>query len=79
MRGEGGELKEVDRSVRVIKRWENTGTTRTSERLKITGGKKEEVVVTKKRTTFDWVEFALRNRVDVPACAEDFFPRQQVN
>lgn len=61
MRGEGGELKEVNRSVRVIKRWENTGATRTSERLKNAGGKKEEVVVTKKKTddpTFDRVEFA---------------------
>jgi len=57
MRGEGGELKEVDRSVRVSKRWENTGATRTSERLKdVDAKKKEKVVITEKKTddpTFD--------------------------
>lgn len=81
LRGEGNELK-VDWSVRVNKYWENEGATRSSARLEGVGGKKEEVVLTKKKTddpTFDWVEFARRNGIDVPAQAVSFFPRQRDN
>ena len=70
MRGEGGELRKVDRSVRVGKHRANPGVKRASARLKETGGKKEEAMFTKKKTddpTFDWAEFARRNGIEVTA------------